>query len=693
MTSAARAGLLGVCVMLTTAAAAAEVGWQPFAMDWQESAGSAVDLSGFLERPAGKAGFVHVQGEHLLTGDGARWRIWGVNICSADCFPTHEEAERLADDLARLGINCVRFHHMDSGWGQNIFEQGASDTRHLSAESLERLDYLVAQFKERGIYSNLNLNVSRRFREGDGVRDYKLLGFGKSATYYNPRLIELQREYARQLLTHRNQYTGNEYRNEPAVAVVEMVNENSVLEGWVGGRLVGKDDEKATTWSPIPVSYAEELTEQYNAWLEKNVKAETLAAIQREAGAGGKVARLRPDEFARASKERFHTEATFYMELERTFFEGMRKLLKDELGVKQVLVGTADHNDGVSGYAHITSNLVFDLVDGHGYWEHPNTDKMWIKNTPMVNDPLDATVTQFARTPVVGKPYTISEVNHPFPHEYTCEGWPILTAYAMLHDWDGIYWFTWGRGWKSEPGAGIQRGGWFDFSNDPVKVANLAVCGYIWHRQDVRPAEERVVRSYANEEIVESLRMERNKERPFFTPGFARSTPLEHATRWRLDGGAAEEYPAASELGKIVADTGEIEWLGADRKEGVVKVDTARTQALVGFVPRQRRGDERAGGRGGECVLRVGAHVDGWEDAGGVYTAVAGDDGGRDEYGTALGGGPQDGGGVGTGAGGDRAGEGDDHTQAAGRGEECDGSAAEPGGEAAGGECERDEGG
>ena len=65
-----------------------------------------------------------------------------------------------------------------------------------------------------------------------------------------------------------------------------------------------------------------------------------------------------------------------------------------------------------------------------------------IPNTPMVNDPLHSTVVQLSRSAVAGKPYTVSEVNHPFPNEYACEGIPILAAYAALHDWDGMFWYT-----------------------------------------------------------------------------------------------------------------------------------------------------------------------------------------------------------------------------------------------------------
>ena len=121
---------------------------------------------------------------------------------------------------------------MDSTWSR-IFEGHFDDTQHLDAESMDRLDYLIAVLAKRGIYSDINLNVGRHFKKGDGVRDYEILGYGKSATYFNPRMMELQHDYARLLLTHKNAYTGHEYRHEPAVALVEILNENSVIEGWL----------------------------------------------------------------------------------------------------------------------------------------------------------------------------------------------------------------------------------------------------------------------------------------------------------------------------------------------------------------------------------------------------------------------------------------------------------------------------
>ena len=141
------------------------------------------------------------------------------------------------------------------------------------------------------------------------------------------------------------------------------------------------------------------------------------------------------------------------MDLEQRYFREMARYLREDLGVKPPLAATSDHNHGKSGYPLLASTSQLDIVDGHVYWQHPNylTDSATgrrkgfeIPNTPMVNDPSHSSVVQLSRTAMAGKPYTVSEVNHPFPNEYACEGIPILAAYAALHDWDGIFWYTLG---------------------------------------------------------------------------------------------------------------------------------------------------------------------------------------------------------------------------------------------------------
>jgi hypothetical protein len=345
------------------------------------------------------------------------------------------------------------------------------------------------------------------------------------------------------------------------------------------------------------VSYGNELTEQFNAWLAANRTPEQFAAIRDEAkvAAAALIPRLAPNEFTNATTLRFHAETDFLMNVESNFFAGMKRLIRDELGSKSLLFGSGDHNDGFAGYAHLRNMLQFDVIDGHGYWQHPDIGKVTkIKNDPMVNDPLDSTFTQFARTPVAGKPFTISEVNHPFPHKFAAEGYVSLTAYALFHDWDGIVWFDWERGRMGDPGQGLPPNGWFDVSQDPVKLAQLTAAGLMWHRHDVATAKETLVRTYTPEETVEAMRLVQWKHRPFFKSGFELTTPLEHATRWRLDEtrpAPAEARPArypnpyaANPPAELASDTGELRWRHADQKRGVITVATPRTQSLIGFV-------------------------------------------------------------------------------------------------------------
>ncbi|RLE68171.1 MAG: carbohydrate-binding protein, partial [Thermoprotei archaeon] len=204
-----------------------------FYLPWDDSSPTPVSLAGFSEKPAGRSGHVYVGRDgHLYVG-GRRIRFLGVNICGSAAFPRKEDAEKIAARLAKFGVNIVRFHHMDAPWADpNIFDESSGGTRKLDSESLDRLDYFIAKLKENGIYVDLNLLVSRRFRASDGLppevervewKDQQVLGF------FVDRVLELEKEYARQLLTHRNPYLATTYAEEPAVAIVEVVNEQGLV--------------------------------------------------------------------------------------------------------------------------------------------------------------------------------------------------------------------------------------------------------------------------------------------------------------------------------------------------------------------------------------------------------------------------------------------------------------------------------
>jgi hypothetical protein len=573
----------------------------PFPLEWPAEGQFPADVSFLLQAPAGKTGFIRAWDGHLALPDGARFRIWGLNATMQAGLPSKEHAPVAAANLARRGVNCIRFHFLDRLAPVGLIAADRNDTRALDAQQLDRLDFFIAELKRRGIYADLNLNVGRTYKAGDGVRDFEWLGFPKGLTYFDERLIELQKEYAARLLTHTNSYTGKAYRDEPAVALVEFVNENSLVEAWFSDRLLGQQTNRpAGTWHDIPPSYAAALTAKYNAWLNRRLSPDTLARVRAEAGVGPNepIPRLRRDQFEKASNERFQGESSFYMEVEREFFTTMSRYLSEELGVKSLLIGNSDHNHGRSGYPMVASASLLDVVDGHVYWQHPNyrTDAKTgrqtgfdIPNTAMVDDPWHSTVVQLSRSAVAGKPYTVSEVNHPFPNEYACEGVPILAAYAAFQDWDGIFWYTLAH--KDVLGLEPVVAGHFDFAEDPVKLSQLAAGALLFLRGDARPAARTVARSYAAEQVRQSIRLSW-AEQPYFTPGFLLTLPLRHAVRVSSFEGSPTGSFEASAASPILSDTGELAWQCAGKGSGLVAVNTPRSQALIGYCGGRKPGTE-----------------------------------------------------------------------------------------------------
>lgn len=233
--------------------------WFPFVFPKNDTNLDAIDLTGFLHTPAGKHGFVTVGKDgHFYFEDGKRARFFGTNVGGRDCAPEKADASAIAARLAKYGVNMLRLHSMDSLYGPLIdYKSGASQS--FDKEGLDRIDYFVAELKKRGIYVYLDLLDYRQFQTADGVKHaddftHNWQGSMKGASIFDERMIELQKDYATRLLTHRNPYTGLRYVDEPAVAVIETTNENSIFYFFNMSGL------------SLPY-YREELTRRWNRWL------------------------------------------------------------------------------------------------------------------------------------------------------------------------------------------------------------------------------------------------------------------------------------------------------------------------------------------------------------------------------------------------------------------------------------------
>ncbi len=163
----------------------------PFAIQTLNANHDATDMSGLNECPAGKNGFVTANRSHFVDGAGKRIRFLGVNLCAGGAFPEHADADKVAARLAKLGVNCVRLHHMDNGFSPyGIWDPAYKDRQHLDAGQLDKLDYLIFALKRHGIYVDVNLHVSRQFGEADGFPDTAgLTKYDKGVDNFEPRMI------------------------------------------------------------------------------------------------------------------------------------------------------------------------------------------------------------------------------------------------------------------------------------------------------------------------------------------------------------------------------------------------------------------------------------------------------------------------------------------------------------------------
>ncbi len=540
---------------------------------------SPVDVSFLLEAPAGRRGFIQVLNGHLATGDGKRIRLWGVNITDwskgSRQIPTKEDAPLWAATLARFGVNCVRFQFLDLEAPRGLIAAGRQDTRSMAPDQFDREDFFIAELEKRGIYIDFNLLVGRPFKAGDSVEDANQLREGaKGTSLFDKRMIELQKEYAQQLLGHRNPYTSLEYTQDPAVALIEINNEDALNIGYR---------------APSPF-YGQELTGMYNKWLAAHRTPEQIAALRQmanvEANEGDVPLMFWRGQAATAPPERFSAEAEFYNDTQRDYFTGMENYLKQTLGSKSLVIATADHSHSGSGYPILKATIGSDVIDGHTYWEHPEN---YVYKSPMVDDPFNSMVVELSRSAIAGKPYTVSEVNEPFPNDYAGEGIPILAAYGAMQDWDAIMWYTFEP--KQDPAWKPYVGDPFDISLDPLKMPELAAGALLFLRADVKKAAQIVDRSYTAQQVYDSMLLP-SSERPYFTPGFPLWLPLEREIRISsFDGPPTQSVAAGVTPNPIRSDTGQLTWYHSAPETGLVTVDSPRTQALIGFLSAQKAGD------------------------------------------------------------------------------------------------------
>ncbi|MCE5300207.1 MAG: carbohydrate binding domain-containing protein [Spirochaetia bacterium] len=245
----------------------------PLILPWNDSTSNATDLSALVARNIDLEGYVTVTAAGHFAVNSGRIKFWGTNTAFGANFPSKANATQVAARLAKFGFNIVRLHHMDM---YDIWTTTNPD-RDIDPAKLDLLDYFIYSLKQKGVYADINLVVSRPFNRGSDLpADINLITDWKvrdALGYFDPQTRQLQKKYAYDLLTHVNTYTGNAYINEPSIALIEINNENGLTQAYLSRQL-----------DALPAYYSGLLNTQWNAWLK--TKYGTQSALSTAWGGG-----------------------------------------------------------------------------------------------------------------------------------------------------------------------------------------------------------------------------------------------------------------------------------------------------------------------------------------------------------------------------------------------------------------------
>lgn len=541
--------------------------------------GGALDVSRLLDAPAGKHGFVVRNGEALAFKNGKPARFIGVNIVASANFPSHEQAERIAELLAQMGVNLTRHHHMDAAWTTpNIFGNKAS-TLELDQVALERFDYFVAQLQKRGIYQFLDLIVHRKALPGDGIEAAEDVTAGyKIEGEFAPKLIELQEKFTTQLFTHQNPYTKKKYGQDPGIAMLEVINEDSLF-------YLQKEGDFAITSK----HYKDELDRQFGRWLTKKYGARGelekrwadgsglgLAAGEDPAkGTVDSVMTFNDQSYKRLGKVRAADTLRFYHDTMLAYFRRMEGVVR-KLGYQGLVAGS---NHWVDLPLDLKLNAELGYVDRHSYWAHPNGG--WGYDTgvsfdpsPMVKDANLGVIGVLFQRRVAGLPYTVSEWQTSAPNDYRAEGLLVMSAISGYQGWHPIQ-FSFSHDIANKPEEARQLGSNFDVVHQPNLMALWPAMALMFHRGDLREAASAGYLKVEAATLYDpSQRLQLVKQAPLVVKGgvdFKGGKSVSELEKL---------VQAAVKGSRVTSPGGE---LSHDAVAGTFEVNTPRTQGFAGF--------------------------------------------------------------------------------------------------------------
>ena len=439
-----------------------------------------------LDAPAGKHGWLKAVGQNFefVNRPGVPQRFYGVNFCMMAHILTPEQCDVVADRLARIGFNTVRYHHHENPL---IGKGNPTDSTVLDQERLAAFDVLFAALKKRGIYATTDVYVSRNVRAAEiypGEDGLIEMNEFKRLLAVNENAFTSWKKFARNFLGHVNPHTGLRYIDDPAMPLLAMVNEGNIDGGLSG-------------------TFQDRLVQQYldawNEWLFRKYPS----AADRKAALDIDVPEPMTTLPNRASGKLKVVYTQFTYELYERMYTRMTTFLRDELGSKALF--TDMNHSGKNAWSE-RARANFDYVDDHFYVDHPRflitpwrLPSTCSNTSVIVEGRLGGSHSSFAR--LLDKPMTITEWNYSGPGRYRGVGGILTGCLASLQNWAGLWRFAYSHSPNMfEPN---RPSGYFDIVADPLNLAAERAIICLFLRGDMSEAPRTVALSMDTNYIYE----------------------------------------------------------------------------------------------------------------------------------------------------------------------------------------------
>lgn len=467
--------------------AESDKGW--FAFDPKPdpfSAKSGVDLRFLNEKTAGDGGVIGVKGSQFVhTRTGEPVRFWGVNGPSSS-NPDNLRGE--ARMLAKHGVNLVRVHH-------GYFD----DKGDVDAAAVKRAIDVVAALKAEGIYSHFSIYFPLWLKPGSDtpwLKGYDGRKTPFAALFFNTDFQKRYREWWRALLLTPSPNTGKRLVDDPAVAGLEIINEDSYLF-WTFNADMIPDPELRM----LETQFGDWITKKHGS-IERALKAWGGRPLDRDRPAEGRMGFRPLWNMFNEKTRRDQDAARFLVEGQRAFYSETYRFLRG-LGFQGVITASnwTTASPEILGPLEKYSYTVTDFIDRHGYFSchsqgeasewsvrdgHTYADRSALRFDPEAPGKSRAFVHPAMDPSYDGKPSMISETTWNRPNRYRSEAPLFYAAYGALQDSDAIVHFALdSAAWSVKPGYFMQP--WTLMS--PAMMGQFPAAALIYRKGLVAPGD------------------------------------------------------------------------------------------------------------------------------------------------------------------------------------------------------------